>query len=76
MEQTRLLTIKQATHEYQLSRDRLRQLINSGQVASVRFGPQSIRILRDSMESYVQRAASGDIPEAAPAWMDHAPATR
>lgn len=72
MDQPRLLTVKQVSAEYQIKRDRLRALLRAGHIDGIQFSPGGpILIPRDSIESFVQRAASGEIPEAAPVWMSH-----
>jgi len=71
VEQPRLLTITQVGNEYQIKRDRLRALLRAGHIDSIVLGTNKVLIPRDSVESFIERAANGDIPEAAPVWMSH-----
>lgn len=71
MEQPRLLTITQVGNEYQIKRDKLRALLRAGHIDSIVLGTNKVLIPRESIESFVTRAANGEIPEAAPVWMSH-----
>lgn len=51
-----LLTVKEAAQLLQLGRDRTWELVHSGKLPAIWYGPRTCRVPRHALEAYVQRA--------------------
>lgn len=59
---TRLISIKDTQERLRLGRTKVVELLNSGEIESVRIG-SARRVVEDSVEAYIQRILTTNAPD-------------